>query len=275
MWVPTKFGKPQAAYLAQKPATPPTLAKHGRLWTKSLKWTSAVACFGLPYPKTSYDAGYAVSTDDGLNWTFYGDTWDDSYLMVHDGAMYRFNIGSFDASQRTLATSTDDGASWTELALDGIPGSSEFFGVYSANGGLHTHHFAGDAPGLYTWNGAGWALTDGTNEAPAEDIQALVYADGAFYGAWAQSGVWTSGEVQMQVGEHTLQAGLYPNPAQAHVRLDTDAELVTITDLRGVAQEILTLGNGELDVSGYPAGIYLLHLDQNGARAAVRLVVQR
>lgn len=70
--------------------------------------------------------------------------------MVHDGAMYRFNIGSFDASQRTLATSTDNGASWTELALDGIPGSSEFFGVYSANGGLLTHHFAGDAPGLYT-----------------------------------------------------------------------------------------------------------------------------
>lgn len=219
------------------------------------------------------NAGYAVSEDDGVTWTFYGTTWDDSHLMPLNGVMYRFNIDSFDGSGGTLSSSTENGVSWTDMPLDGIPGNGSAYGVFVAGGQLYTHHHEDGSQGLYSWNGSSWTFEPGTDGAPSADMQALVLAGGVLYGAWNQSGVWAAGQVDMSIEDFNSAQLLYPNPARDYVNVGAGNTVMSVTDLRGTALPIQLLSGGRLDVSDLLAGIYLVHTKQAGTSMTERLVV--
>lgn len=75
------------------------------------------------------------------------------------------------------------------------------------------------------------------------------------------------------------QVSMYPNPASANLYFDLkDAKnySVTIFDITGKAhiQTMLSASQNSIDISGLRAGMYLVSIENNGAKKVVRLLVQ-
>lgn len=224
------------------------------------------------------NAGYAISEDNGESWTYYGTTWDFTQIESIGSQVYKFDITSFDASQRSLSVSADGGLSWTEVSLVGIPGGdvagfTGFYGAWNLNGQISTHAFSSSPQGWYSWNGTAWEYLEGTSEAPAENANAAVWWNDVLVANWELHGTWASGDVPDHLTENQFLPLPSPNPANQYLNIVSNPSNVQAFTLQGKSLPLHWNGSHQLDVSQWPDGMVILQLTHLGSVHTHRILV--
>lgn len=168
------------------------------------------------------NAGYALSSDGGQNWTFEGGVWMESYLAVNGNRIYRMTYESIPSDERKFEYSDDNGVTWNDVALTGLPNSGSagylgFWGVWNAGGEIYTYNAFESPRGLYAYNEgtSSWSAVANSSY-PVDDwvgITDLTEANGELFVNWTKSGVWTTGAVSTAIDtQQSFPVMLFPNP---------------------------------------------------------------
>lgn len=218
-------------------------------------------------------AGYAISTDGGVNWTFYEDHWTVSIMATKGANIYQYQMTGFGLTQRDLFVSNDDGQTWTACSLTGLPNSSAanyegYFGIWNAGGELYTYN-ATDAPmGLYKYDeqADSWTLEANTEGSIDGSLVGLTKINGAFYANWPSNGVWsTAAVISLNEANSNELIHVYPNPSTRKFQLElpniSNAKL-SIYDLSGkmVLEIEMEKNQTEIDLVTQQKGIYILKI---------------
>ncbi len=221
------------------------------------------------------NAGYAISTDNGSTWTFYGDMNSNNMLTVHDSFVYRYLLGGFFQDEKSL-TRSQNGIDWEDVSTTGLTSENDYQGIWSLNGNLYTYNDFNTPFGLYQWNeqASTWEQLIGTVGPNYPFLDQLYQFDGAFYGLWFNGGVWTVSGEPDNVLEYELEATIYPNPAADQLTIQTSStpEQIIIFDQHG--RIISTHYNiSQLDVSALSTGIYYVRISLDNQEVIKRLII--
>tara|TARA_R110002096_G_scaffold434692_1_gene657470 strand:+ start:106044 stop:108227 length:2184 start_codon:yes stop_codon:yes gene_type:complete len=219
------------------------------------------------------NAGYALSNDGGLNWTYFGDPWSISIMATKGTDIYHFQIAGTSQNQRDIEVSSDNGQSWTSCSLNGLPNSSSpnyqgFFGVWNAGGEIYTYN-ATDAPeGLYKYDKTAdsWSLEANTQSVFDGPMLHLSKLGSAFFGSWYQQGICsTQPSISLEENRPSSLIQIYPNPSEGIIKISIPTNLpckLEIMDLNGklIRESILNKGQAELKLEGQSPGVYIIQL---------------
>lgn len=217
-----------------------------------------------------FNAGYAISTDGGLNWTFTGGAWDQSYMTVSGNTIYHYNTAILSGT-KTLKMSADGGSSWQNVSLTGLPNSggsnyNGYFGVWLLNGKVNTYN-AHEAPrGIYELDETTntWSLV-ANSECPFpnwDGVTELSYHGGNYYASWFLGGVYSSGAVSGVENYADAHVRVYPNPSNGMFTIEgVEGQNLVIYNLYGqIVYQGKSANNGTINLEELPGGIYLLQV---------------
>lgn len=236
------------------------------------------------------NAGYAISTDGGLNWTFKGGVWDHSFLAVSGSTIYHYRATTLPIPERKIEMSTDGGATWTELSQTGLPNSGAAnymgaWGVWNLNGSICTYNSFESPRGIYTWdeNTEEWALMQGSHASieNSDGITGMHAFDGVIYANWNLRGTWkVGGPVGFNdLSQEQALVHVFPNPSQneLHLVVKEGHALVQIqvVDIKGnVIFTDPNPGAATISTSGLAPGVYLLRYNTKHETGLVRFMKQ-
>ncbi|MCG8574603.1 MAG: T9SS type A sorting domain-containing protein [Flavobacteriales bacterium] len=219
-------------------------------------------------------AGYAISTDGGLNWTFTGGVWDVSFLAVDGTTIYHYRSTALPIPERLIEVSSDNGTTWSEVSQDGLPasGGSNYmgiWGIWNLNGKMATYNSFESTRGIYQLNGesAMWELVP-NSAASIENTDGITHIysfDEEVYANWQANGTWKLGEVLDNPDFHLSDRGsayIYPNPAQNQVALHSEKEITTVSIFDASGKQLFQINdfkNSTIDVSKLKKGFYTIH----------------
>ncbi|MCB9188816.1 MAG: T9SS type A sorting domain-containing protein [Flavobacteriales bacterium] len=217
-----------------------------------------------------FNAGYAISSDGGLNWTFSGGTWDQSWMTVSGSTIYNQNTNVQNGT-KTFKKSTDGGATWQNVSMTGLPNSgganyNGFYGAALLNGKVCTYNVFHAPRGIYELNeSAGtWSLVANT-DCLFEDwdgVTELSYHVGSYYANWFLNGTYTSESIPGAGIDDFFEAiiKVYPNPSSGVFRIETEEpQMIRVYDLFGkMVYQNVEDENEVIDLSACPVGVYLL-----------------
>jgi len=237
------------------------------------------------------EAGYMLSTDNGLNWAWYNNTLERTSVQGWSGRMVQSFADNHwwepaPANRVLVRESSDNGATW-QLVEDGLPTVSAMgFGrLFRSGDRVVLQIIDPDVPEAFRF----YALEQGaTTWAHAPELDGLptpatdfLATNGAHYAAVPGSGLWSTGT---GTGIHGPAAGIptvavHPNPASDRVRLPAEwaNAQVQVIDAAGRAVATLrtSMANNAIDVAALPTGIYHLRIVAGERIAVARLAVQR
>lgn len=232
-------------------------------------------------------AGFAISTDGGLNWTFYKDVWSISIMATKGNKIYHYEISGTGQNQRAINVSSDNGQNWTACSLSGLPNSSApnyqgFFGIWNVGGELYTYNSTDAPKGLYKYDeqADSWTIENNTEVEVNGPLIHLTSVNGSFMGSWLASGVWSTAVI---IGLDDLAfedfADLYPNPSNGKITLDIPGSNFTdlsVFDLSGKMIFKSTLGKGKskIDLSNQKEGMYIMKLDSKEFSLSRKIVLK-
>lgn len=231
-------------------------------------------------------AGFAISTDAGLNWTFYKDVWSISIMAAKGNTIFHYEISGTGQNQWAINVSSDNGQSWTACSLNGLPNSSApnyqgFFGIWNVGGELYTYNSTDAPKGLYKYDelADSWTLEPNTEVTIDGPLIHLSNVGGSFLGSWPSSGVWSTG-VSIGLNDFSLEdfIKIYPNPSYGKITFDIPTQSSTglsVFDLGGkmIYQTNLKNGTSEIELKQKP-GIYLLKLDSKEFSICRKIVLK-
>ncbi len=230
------------------------------------------------------NAGYAISTDGGLSWTFTGGVWDISFMAVNGADIYHYRSTSLPISERVIEVSTDNGATWADVQQTGLPngGGSNYsgiWGVWNLNGSISTYNSFEDPRGIYQLNTSTneWSLVQ-NSAASLENLDEIthMYAfNNTFYANWANNGTWrVGGTVSLSDLSSKPLMQIYPNPAKETITLESNETLehVQIIDLKGeiiCSQDAFT---NHISIGHLKPGLYILRVHAGGEVKSVKFI---
>lgn len=219
-------------------------------------------------------AGYAISTDGGLNWTFTGGTWDISFLAVEGNTIYHYRSTGLPTPERVLEVSTDNGANWTDVTQTGLPntGGSNYmgmWGVWNLNGKISTYNSFEATRGIYQLNTAtnAWELLP--NSAASfenwDGITGMYSFNGMIFANWKDNGTWrvgNGGTVNIKEWSYEESFFLYPNPTQDVLFVTSEQEISSIQVLDLSGKLVLNLDDNQTHISleTLKAGCYFVKI---------------
>ncbi len=217
------------------------------------------------------EAGYAISTDGGLNWTYTGGVWDRSFLTIKGSDIYHYRSTSLPIPERIIEKSNDNGATWTTVTQSGLPssGGSNYmgiWGVWNLDGKVSTYNSFEAPRGIYQLNTASnqWELM--TNSSASIENQDgllnLSMFNGIIYANWSLSGVWRlGGALNISDLSSSNETYVYPNPVYHDFKLFSKQTILSleIFDINGkqVLQNQNQI-NPMIDVSKLKSGLYTI-----------------
>ncbi|MBO6516755.1 MAG: T9SS type A sorting domain-containing protein [Bacteroidia bacterium] len=198
-------------------------------------------------------AGYAISTDGGLNWTFTGGVWDASFLAVDGSSIYHYRSTTLPIAKRVIEVSTDNGDTWTDVPQTGLPnsGGSNYmgiWGIWSLDGKISTYNSFEETRGIYQFNTSSkeWSLVPGSN-APFQDMDGITsmhFFNDVTYANWQSNGTWKlGGESNIhETSKFNLQIEVYPNPVHDQIFLRSESPItkVEIYDAAGKRVQVVS-----------------------------------
>ncbi|MDP4197993.1 MAG: T9SS type A sorting domain-containing protein [Bacteroidota bacterium] len=205
--------------------------------------------------------GVLLSTDSGASWTKVNNGLTDSTVI----ALAASGTTIYASTGRDVFVSTNEGTRWTSVSS----GLSDAYFVYAlaASG---TNVFAGTENGVFlsTSNGASWvAVGTGLPAAGAPSSHIDVYSLAAnntflFAGIYEaqvcrrplSEMITTSAVTEAQTVSSQFQ--IYPNPTTGQLHIESTSNDIVITDLLGRTCMRAMSGDGTIDVSKLPQGVY-------------------
>lgn len=217
------------------------------------------------------NAGYALSADGGINWTYSGGAWDNTYMTTFGNDIYRFIVSGFWQDQKALEVSTDDGASWTTVPLSGLPNSGGsnykgYYGIWNVDGDLLTYNAHESSEGFYKYepSNSQWSFVAGSNGPLWDGVTHVIRFNGDLYANWAIGGTWSTG-ISIGLGEidNIMKLSVYPNPSSGILNVvsqDESIEGYTIINQMGqeVQEEHASASNIQMDLTRLKRGVYIL-----------------
>jgi len=225
--------------------------------------------------------GYAVSSDNGKNWTWKGGSTLGN--LVSDGSvMMRVKDDVF--TSRVIEMSTD-GDSWDKVmtGLPGFTGQSNFrdFGdVYSIGGNIYAESFGEGKRVLVQLDVANkkWVATKENSSLPAVGaLTPLIAVNKILYAAIANDGVYTMDDDLGFTRIAQPQINLYPNPASSVLNFDAALQIKTILVYTLTGEVVITQnveGANAIEISELPAGHYIVVLESGLKQYRSRFVKQ-
>jgi len=228
-------------------------------------------------------AGYAISTDDGLNWTFSGDQWAETKITALGSNMYKYS-NDWIMGTIQLDISSDNGATWNALPLTGLPNSSAnpFYGIFETNGKVYTYNTVEAPYGLYVLdaNNTNWTLVTGTEGPTSAQITGVYELNGELFVNFTSQGSWsTDGTVNsvLSLNQNT-SFKVFPNPSTGMFRMEMGPKFQN-------AKLLIFNTNGQLvweknQISGnvintqLPQGVYVIQLVSGNQVATSKLVIE-
>lgn len=218
------------------------------------------------------NAGYALSTDGGLNWTFSGSVWDRSFIAVNGSEIYHFRATELPIPERLIEVSTDGGATWNAVPQTGLPNSGGsnykgWYGVWEVNGVISTYNSFEANRGIYQWNASlsSWDLLP-NSAASLEDWDGMTHLqslNGDIYANWAFNGTWKVGaSLSSAEAQQVAQIKVYPNPAKdrLHISSEQRVEQIRIFNLKGQLLMDLPAPEQTIDIGKLAPGPYYMSL---------------
>ena len=231
------------------------------------------------------NAGYAISTDDGVNWKYTGTAWDLSYMETIGSNIYHYNFDGLSQNDKKLKVSSDAGETWTDVALNGLPSPpAGIDGVYQAifvlNGKLTTYQGFESPRGIYQFEEGAqtWTIVANT-ECVLQNfngISDMIFTDGEIYANWFLNGTYKTGSVASVLNNPSIEeAILYPNPAKDKFQVKWNAvqkKQIEVYSINGLLMSTGIYSSGQsLSIADWPAGMYFVTLDQEKQLKLVKL----
>ena len=224
-------------------------------------------------------AGYAISTDGGLNWTFVGGVWDVSFLAVKGTDIYHYRSTSLPIPERIIEISTDGGANWTNLTQNGLPNSgganySGIWGVWNLDGKISTYNSFEATRGIYQFNSVSdqWELLPNSSATieNQDDLLHLHAFNGEIYANWLLNGTWRLGGPlgAPQENMYTENVLVYPNPAISQLNVISESPVLKLEVFDRNGKRVMLNENplhSTIDVSNLEPGLYIIrYVNANG-----------
>lgn len=215
-----------------------------------------------------FNAGYALSTNGGLDWTFSGGPWDLSIMATTSNNIYKY-IGDVLMGTKSLKLSADDGNSWQNVPLTGLPNSSSgsfngYYGVWNLNGKICTYN-AFEAPrGIYEFDEASstWSMIGNTEfyYPDWDGVTDLSYHNNVYYANWYLNGVYKSASGPLSVVENKkVEVRAYPNPTTGIFQIDSEGKVFEVYNIYGqLIKQFDTSKSQFIDIQDQPSGVYFL-----------------
>jgi hypothetical protein len=229
------------------------------------------------------NAGYAISTDVGLTWTFYGDGFTETKIATLGNTIYKYTNSMF---SKKLELSTDDGTSWSSLPISGLPNTSgtnsAYYGVFETNGIIYTYNVKEAPFGLYSLDvsNSNWTLVPDSEGPLSETITGLYYLNNELFANFFKDGTWSSaGSINsINSAEHQSKITVYPNPNNGIFNLDIANTLgkikVEIIDIKGaIVFEGKIQESSKIQTNLHP-GIYFIRVIRNNIITSAVITIQ-
>ena len=216
---------------------------------------------------TDNNTGYAVGSYAILKTTDGGNTWVGMNSISDNNCAYFFDANTgFVAGKSGILKTTDGGNTWNYVAL--LHNREEFYSIFFAN--ENTGYAVGKS-NLST--SLVYKTTDGGNTW-IEDTLNVDYILASVYFSDANHG-WITGEngtiLHFDGGpsgindpvSYTGNINIYPNPSSDKINMDINKNIkeIKVMDNLGAIryqQNVRSVKNIQLDISGYPNGMYIL-----------------
>lgn len=229
---------------------------------------------------SSLDGGIYRSTDNGLSW-------EKQYEIFAPGTsksyFHSMNDRTYLVYRLSWHYSEDDGLTWTELDMDGLPDGEFSTMVAFADNNIFANY---TVHGVYASTDGGTSWTPHNEGQEATVANAILAHNGKVFLGSAGLGVWrmdeTSG-VSLFSNEPIQKLTVFPNPTSAACYLQVEEEwqgegTVKVFDVLGrlvLNEQRMFLGEAvEVDLHRVEAGFYFLEVEVNGAIFGARVVVE-
>lgn len=223
--------------------------------------------------------GYAVSSDNGKNWTWKGGSTLGN-LATDGQVLVRLNDDIFSSKKLELSANGD---AW-ETVLTGLPGYTGQSGfnaygnVYGVNGSIYAESFGDGKRQLVVLDVANktWVTTKDNSSLPSVgSLTDLQMVNKVMYAAIQNDGVYAMDE---DLGFTQITPGhisLYPNPTSNELHFDASLKIknIHVYTLTGVV--VKSFGNNlghVINVGELPAGHYIVVFEANEQQYKSRFV---
>lgn len=225
--------------------------------------------------------GYAVSSDNGKNWTWKGGSTLGN-VVSNGSVIVRVNDDIFTSKKIEMSA---DGDTW-ETVMTGLPGYAsqsnfrDFGDVYSVGGIIYAESFGDSKRVLVQLDVANkkWVATDDNSALPAVGaLTDLVMVNKIIYAAIANDGVYALDDDLGFARISNPQIKLYPNPATSQLRFDAGLHInsIQVYTLTGeVVKSQNVEGVAAIEISELPAGHYIVVLESGQQQYRSRFVKQ-
>lgn len=230
--------------------------------------------------------GYAVSSDNGANWTWAGGSTFGN--VVTDGTnLIRLFDDVIRIKPRNLEVSTDGGDNWTSV-LDGLPGYtgqtnfSSFGDVFSVGGKIYVDAYGDANRRLMVLDVANkkWVETSKNMSIPAKGGLIDLYQIGeVYYATFANDGVYKSDGSAGFNRLPTSTLSVYPNPSHGTLTITNASGNSVYTSVSLYQMNGAKLGNfpvdanNTIDVSNVTPGMYILEVPTDGEQLRVKILI--
>lgn len=233
------------------------------------------------------NTGYAISQDGGVNWTYTGDVWSQSIMATKGSSIYHFKLSGIWLDQRSLEISTDDGATWTAVSLNGLPNSGGanykgFYGVWNVGGEIYTYNINEAPEGLYEYNtnSNSWTLVNNSVGILWEGITFLDKFNGNFFANGSLNGTWsTQATIGLNKPPLSTTIQVYPNPSTGIIQVENPSAkegLVQVFSMHGVKlyEQKLNRTNTQLDLNHLAKGQYIIQTTRDEKQGITILILE-
>ncbi len=233
------------------------------------------------------NAGYAISIDEGVSWTFYGGVWDISFLTTAGASIYHYRATAVPFPERVIEVSEDNGSSWTEVTTNGLPneGGSNYlgyWGIWNLNGDICTYNSYEDPRGIYKLNSSSslWELIPNTASSIEnwDGVTSMHYIEGAYYANWHLNGTWKVGSGPVGVNDLSSDNNgiVFPNPVVDILNFQVEDKVSSISILNSTGHLVkkMNVGNDQntVDLVGLSPGYYLIRLTGSASTTMTKIL---
>jgi hypothetical protein len=215
------------------------------------------------------DSGIFRSSNNGLTWTSVPGRWLQVNSLVASGNnifVASLNPPVSFNSQRRIFRSTDEGSNWTVVDSSGynqlaISGSNVFAGYNSSDGfevssDNGTHWFSSFAD---AWDRFAAIIVSGSNVIVGTNNTGIYVSQ--------ISKIFGSLDVSRPTDSESANAlRVYPNPTTGLLHIESTSNDIVITDLLGRTRMRVLAGDGVIDVSRLPQGVYSISEGRSRAK---------
>ena len=155
----------------------------------------------------------------------------------------------------TIETAANSGSTLTDTGL----------AVYSGTCGSNTLLGCDDNSGT-----GNFSLVSVTGQTPGAVLYIRTWGFANLISGTFQISAW---DASLGLNQHNIQIGLYPNPANTEVTVETQEIIKTVRIYNLLGQMVITDINSTVNISGLSNGIYLLQaIMENGSVATEKLI---